>query len=108
MTLFSWLTVAAAGAVVLTAAVGRGRTYATFAAVLLGLQSAVAIALAPHFEWCFPLYYYLQAALLIHFALLVRARMRPLVYRALISIPASFFLAGTLDDVRENASKLAG
>lgn len=108
MTLFSWLTVAAAGAVVLAAAIARGRTYATFAAVLLGLQSAVAIALAPHFEWCFPLYYYLQAALLIHFALLIRARMRPLVYRALVSIPASFFLAGTLLAIPWGIAAFAG
>jgi predicted MPP superfamily phosphohydrolase len=38
---------------------------------------------------------WLHAAVYLHFALLVRPRMRPLWFRALVSIPASFFVAGS-------------
>src|SRR5262249_42733703 len=37
----------------------------------------------------------LQAALFLHFALLARAQLRPLAYRVLVSVPGSWFLAGT-------------
>jgi len=96
MVVFPWLAAAGAATVVLIAAVCRGRLYATFAAVLLGIQTLVASALAPRFAWCWPIYAYFQAALLVHFALLVRPRLRSLPYRALVSVPASWFVAGTI------------
>ena len=95
MSLFAWASLAGMGVVVVAAGAARGRQFALFAAVLLGLHTAVSSALAPAFAWCLPVYAYLQAAVYLHFLLLVRARMRPLAYRLLVSVPASWFVAGT-------------
>lgn len=82
--------------VALVAAVVRGRPYAIFVAVILGVHTLIAVAQAPRFVWAWPLYAYLQAAVYVHFLSLARPRLRPLWYRAAVSIPASFFAAGTL------------
>ena len=94
MALFTWLSIGAAAVVVLLAGLLRGRTFALFAGILLGIHTSVSIAIAPYFEAVFPLYAYLQAAVYVHFVLLVRPRMRSLAYRAFISVPSSFFVAG--------------
>lgn len=96
LALFPWASAAAALAVVLLAAIVRGRFYAVFAAVLLTIHTLVSCALAPWFSRVLPLYAYLQAAVYVHFALLARPRLRPVWYRALVSIPASFFAAAML------------
>ena len=83
-------------AVVAAAALVRGRPYAIFVGVLLGIHTLVSITLAPHFSWAWPAYAYLQATVYVHLLLLARPRLRPVVQRVLVSIPASFFLAGTL------------
>jgi predicted MPP superfamily phosphohydrolase len=92
-------------AAVIAARVVRGRLYATFAGVLLGVHSLIALGIAsriaelvPHglvlgVPW--PMLW-LHLAVYLHFILLVRPRMRSIPFRALVSVPASFFLAGTL------------
>lgn len=93
--LFPWLSAAAAILVVAFAALVRGRLYATFAAVLLTIHTLLSVAMAPLFERAFPAYMYLQAVAYLHFALLAVPRMRPLWFRALVSLPASFFVAAS-------------
>jgi predicted MPP superfamily phosphohydrolase len=95
MSLFAGSSLALALAVVVAAAALRGRLYATFAAVLLGIHTSVTIALYPHAGVLGPLFVYLQATVYLHFASLIFPRMRPFVWRALVSVPASFFVAGT-------------
>lgn len=71
----------------------RGGPYATFLGVLLGihtLASRGSFALAGP-AW--PLALYLQATVFVHFALLIRPRLRGALYRALVSVPASWFVA---------------
>lgn len=87
--LFAWL------AVVVVAAVVRGRFYATFAGVILGIQSLVAAALAPAFAWCAPVYVLLHATVFLHFLSLVWARPRAWPFRAVVNVPGSFMAAGT-------------
>lgn len=82
------------GVVVLAAAISRGRFFATFAGVILGAQALLAIGLYPLFEPIWPVFVYLQVATQLHFLSLARARMRPLWWRLLVSIPGLFFAAG--------------
>lgn len=77
-------------------ALRRSRAYAIFRAVTLGLHVLLASALAPRFEAVWPLFYYLHAGVFVQALGLIRPRMRSLPYRALISLPAAFFGAGTL------------
>lgn len=88
-TLVAWL------AVIVTARVMRGRLYATFVGVMLGLHSLIAVGLWPLFEPVLPYFAALHATVYVHFLLLARPRMRPWLYRALISVPSAFFIAGT-------------
>jgi hypothetical protein len=93
LTLAGWL------AVVLVAALLRGRPFATMAGVLVGIYSLLALAMAPLFSRLpamMPLFVALHVAVYVNFVALARPRMRPLVYRLLVSWPASFFVAGTL------------
>ena len=48
---FTALSLAAYAFVVLAAGVVRGRFYAVFAAVILGIHTSVSVALAPRFGW---------------------------------------------------------
>jgi uncharacterized protein len=93
---FALASLLAYGLVVLAAWLFRSRTYAIFRAVGLGLHTAFALALAPLLWRVWPLFVCLHATVYVHSLLLVRPRLRPLWYRALISIPAAFFAAGTL------------
>jgi predicted MPP superfamily phosphohydrolase len=90
LTLAGWL------AVVLVAATVRGRPFAVAAAVMVGVYSLVALAMAPLFAGMMPAFGVLHATVYVNFAALARPRMRPLAYRLLVSWPASFFAAGTL------------
>lgn len=93
ITLGGWLTV------VLAAAIFRNRTFATFAGGFTGIYSLIALGIAPAIrgvtgvEWAFLV---LHALVYLNFAGLARPRMRSLVYRIVVSWPASFFAAGTL------------
>ena len=95
MDLFAWLSTGAAALVVVAAAVLRGAAFATFAAVLLAIHTLISIALVEYFSGVLPVYAYLQAAVYLHFGLLARARLRSRPFRALVSLPASWFVAGT-------------
>jgi hypothetical protein len=64
--------------------------------VLLTIQGLITVALYPTFAFAWPLYVYLQLAVGLHFLSLSRARMRPLWWRALISVPGLFFAGGTM------------
>jgi uncharacterized protein len=90
LTLAGWL------GVVLFAAVRRGRPFATMAGVLVGIYSLLALVMAPLFHAVMPAFLALHAAVYVNFVALARPRMRPLLYRLLVSWPASFFVAGTL------------
>lgn len=89
LTLVGWLVVVA------TARAVRGRMFATFLGVMLGLHSLIAVGLAPHVGRALPVFAALHAVVYVHFLVLARPRLRPLPYRALVSIPGSFFVAGT-------------
>lgn len=96
-----WLSIGLAVTVVLLAGALRGRLYATFAAVLLGIHTSIAIRLYgafvqfPWFAHVWPAFLYLHVAVYVHFGSLVWARMRPFAYRAFVSVPGSFFWGGT-------------
>lgn len=94
MLAFGLSTLAGALIVVACAAYLRGRFFATFAAVLLTVQGALAVALYPAFDEVWPLYAYLQATVHLHFLALAKARMRPWWWRAFVSVPGFFFTAG--------------
>ena len=85
-----WLTV------VVAAHALRGRIYARFAGVILFVQGGAAVALFRLFDGAWPIFAYLQASVFLHFLSLVRPRPRSLVWRVLVSIPASGFAAGTI------------
>ena len=96
LSVFTWGSAGALLAVVALRSRPPGALLAIFAFVLLGVHTLVSCALAPRFGPLLPVYGYFQAAVYVHFAMLVRARMRSLPYRVLVSLPASFFTAGTL------------
>ncbi len=93
-------TIASLGAwffVVLLAYLLRGRFFATFAAVILGMHTLSSSALASSdlvvgTAWIVGLGVYLQAMTYLHFATLIRPRMRSLWWRGFVSVPASFFV----------------
>lgn len=94
-----WFTALSLGgwlAVVAAALIARSRAFATFVGILVGIYSLVAVALAPSFHAVLPLYAALHGTVYLNFLALSRPRMRPLVYRVLISWPAAFFSGGTL------------
>jgi uncharacterized protein len=90
LALLGWFTV------VLSARFIRSGAFATFVAVLLGIHSLCAVALAPAFARILPLYAALHVAVLVNYFFLTRPRMRRLPFRLLVSWPAAFFAAGTL------------
>ncbi|HRI10505.1 MAG TPA: hypothetical protein PKW35_21945, partial [Nannocystaceae bacterium] len=78
--LTSWIAlVAAAGWI-------RGRFLALLFAVVLGLHTLAAIALVDAFAGLWPLWIGLQVATYGHFLALVRPRMRPWPWRALVAV----------------------
>ncbi|MDD9935673.1 MAG: metallophosphoesterase [Myxococcales bacterium] len=96
MSPFAIASLVGVAAVVAVAYSLRGRFYAIYSGVLLGLMSLIGSAMYGRFE---PLGYgreYLHAVTFLNFLMLVVPAMRPLPYRLLVSIPAAFYLAGTL------------
>jgi len=77
-------------------ALTRGRLFALFVGVFLGLHTAILCGIARLSGPLLPALGYLQCVVYLHFALLVGGKLRPLWYRALVSLPASAFVAGTL------------
>ncbi len=84
------------GATVVGGALLRSRVYALFIGVLLTIHTLIAVELFPSFAYAWPVWAYFQGVVYLHFLLLARPSVRPLAYRVLVSIPASFFAAGTL------------
>ncbi|MCB9741751.1 MAG: metallophosphoesterase [Alphaproteobacteria bacterium] len=89
LSLAVWL--GTAGVVVIGAL--RGRIYAAFLAILMGIHAASVSALSPWLVQVWPLVLWLQAAALLHFASLTRPQLRSLPWRALVSLPGSAFVA---------------
>lgn len=99
MSLFLALSLAA-WLLVVGLALLRSRAYAIFRGITLGLQLVFAATLMPRFRdggpWLFWSFCYLHAVVFVHAIGLIRPRMRGLPYRLFISLPGSFFAAGTL------------
>ena len=96
MSWFYVLTGAGWLAVVLAARLVRGSPFALFVGVLVGVYSLLASALVPWFRPVLPLFAALHVSVYVNFVALSRPRMRPLLYRLLVSWPSAFFAAGTL------------
>lgn len=93
-TLF-WITSTIGWLVVLFAALRRHPMYARFVAIVLGVHTLASVAVARHAGPVLLPMAYLQAVVFIHFLSLANPRLRALPYRLLVSMPASFFAAGT-------------
>jgi predicted MPP superfamily phosphohydrolase len=96
MTWFLPGSLAAMAAVALAAALLRSRSYAIFRAVLLTLHSLCAAGLVGAFPHLTAVFLYLHVAVFVQAVVLMWPRMMPLGYRLFISLPAAFFLAGTI------------
>ncbi len=89
-------------AVVLRARISRGKIFAIFGGVMVGVYTLLAVGLRPPtpsspFQTALAgLFYYLHSAVYLHFFMLAKPRFRGNLYRVLVSFPASFMLAGTL------------
>lgn len=90
---FPWFSLAGVALTALTAGVARGRYYAVFSSVLLTLHSLIATSLARYVGPFLPAYALLHALVFIHFLMLAKPALRPIWYRATISLPASYFAA---------------
>ena len=82
--------------VVVALAATRSRAYAAFRGIQLTLHTLMATAVFARFQAVWPLFLYLHVLVYLQALVLVRPRMRPWWYRALVSVPASFFSAGTI------------
>ena len=80
---------------VVAAALIRGR-FGIFLGILLGIYSLILLAIAPAFARILPIFAALDVLVFVNFLMLTRPRMRPFLYRVLISWPAALFAAGTL------------
>jgi len=89
-------------AVVVRARLSRGKIFALFGGVMIGIYTLLAVGLRPGTPTT-PLqtvlsgvFYYLHASVYVHFFMLAKPQFRGNLYRAFVSFPASFMLAGTL------------
>jgi predicted MPP superfamily phosphohydrolase len=96
MTWFQILTLSGWLGVLFAARTLRGPRFATTAGILLGVYSLLALAMEPVFRAIDPVFATLHVTVYVNFIALSRPRLRPLVYRLLVSWPAAFFSAGTL------------
>jgi predicted MPP superfamily phosphohydrolase len=76
----------------------RGRFFAMFSGIFLGIFTLVSSAMQKHlaelFSW--PLRDYLQLSVYLNFLMFVWPKLRPWPWRVFVNYPASFFAAGTL------------
>lgn len=94
--MFAWFlggSLAGTAIVALAARVLRGRLYAIFASVILGIHSLLASALAPHVGPLISAYVVAHALVYVNFLGLVRPALRPPWYRVLVSYPSAWFSA---------------
>lgn len=86
--------------VVITAGgVLRSKSYATFRAVSFAVYVPIASAMATFVsgdDALLAVFAYLHLTVFAHSAALIRPRLRPLPYRALVSLPSAFFSGATL------------
>lgn len=82
--------------VVISARFLRGKLFAIFGAVILGVHSLSAVALLGGSTRWLPVFAVLQVATIVHFFALVRPRMWTLPWRVLVSWPASVFVASSI------------
>jgi len=97
VTLFSLSTFAAWAGTVALAVWLRGRFFATFAGVMLGIHGLISVGLwstARDAGLGLP-FAVAQGLAFVHMASLTRAKLRPVVWRGLISTPAMWFWGGT-------------
>ncbi|MCA9772864.1 MAG: metallophosphoesterase, partial [Myxococcales bacterium] len=73
----------------------RGRAFAIFAFAYIGIYTAISFSLRSQLP-SGPLLPVLQGLIYFHFLMLARPKLRPVAYRALVSIPASAWTAGTV------------
>lgn len=73
--------------IVLFAATFRGRLYAIFSAIVLGLYTAIGVAVLPRLPLPGPAVYYLHGAAYLSWLLLISPKLRPEWFRALVSYP---------------------
>jgi predicted MPP superfamily phosphohydrolase len=84
-------------ALLVVAAFRRSTAYGMFAAIVLAFPTLVGNALRESFGVFAPVVLYVQLAAIVHFgAMLVRPRLRSTAFRALVSVPALWFVAGSL------------
>jgi len=93
---FTVSSLAALATVVVAAGVLRSRIYAVFAAVILGLHTVVSVGLFPLVQGLGPVLWWAQAAVFVQYGMLIFPRLRPVIYRGLITVPGLWFAAGTL------------
>lgn len=75
----------------------RGRFFAMFSGVALGIFTLIGTSMQVHLARLFgPLTSYFMASVYLHFLLFVWPNLRPWPYRVFVNYPASFFAAGTL------------
>ncbi|MDB4932030.1 MAG: putative integral rane protein [Myxococcaceae bacterium] len=95
-------------AVVALARALRGGPYAMFLSVLLGIHALSSLGVFPHTGAAWPLFVYLQAAVFVHFALLIRPSLRGWLYRAAVSVPGSWFIAAVFLSVPWSIARALG
>lgn len=84
-------------ALLVLAAFRRSRIFGIFAIVMGGFPTLVGNALRDSFGVFAPIVLYAQLATVLHFgALLVRPKLRSTAFRALVSVPSAWFVAGSL------------
>ena len=95
-------------AVVALARALRGGPYAAFLSVLLGIHTLSSLGVFSHSGVAWPLFAYLQAAVFVHFALLIRPSLRGSLYRAAVSVPGSWFIAAVFLSVPWSIARAMG
>ncbi len=96
MSTLAWMSWGAWLAVVAFGTVFRSRAYGAFRAITLGLHTLIILALFPHTGRLFTALFFLHILVFVESAALVRPRLRPTWYRALVTWPALYMAASTL------------
>ena len=86
----------------------RGGPYAMFVAVMLGVHSLASLGVFRLAGAAWPLAAYLQLAVFVHFALLIRPTLRGPLYRAAISVPGLWFVTACFLSVPWSIARALG
>ncbi|MDG1484674.1 MAG: metallophosphoesterase [Myxococcota bacterium] len=106
----AWLLLSAVAMMLIVGAARakRGAPFALFAGAMLSLHTVTSSVLAPHYPAPSGLWIWMQVAVFVHFFSLVRARMRSLPWRILVSMPGHWFWAGTALSLPWAVASVAG